>query len=83
MQRAKDYFKYKISEKKVSGGKRFFVVENACTKRLNKAYKKTAPELPILAALKSVVFIDMNTYIFTEGRNVKTYLKENDAVAFR
>ena len=52
-------------------------------KTYTKHTKKHTPELPILAALKSVVFIDMNTYIFTEGRNVKTYLKENDAVAFR
>ena len=28
-----------------------------------------------------VVFIDMDTYILTEGRNFKTFLKENESVA--
>ena len=28
-----------------------------------------------------VVFIDMNTYILTKGRNFKTFLKENYAIA--
>ena len=28
-----------------------------------------------------VAFIDMNTYILTEGRNFKTFLKENDATS--
>ena len=45
-----------------------------------------APEFLILAALKLtsseiVVFIDMSTYILTEGRNFKTSLKENYTVA--
>ena len=39
-------------------------------------------EFPILSTLKLyscvlVVFIDMNTYILAEGRNFKTFLKEN------
>ena len=28
-----------------------------------------------------VVFVDMNTCIFIEGRNLKTFLKENYAIA--
>ena len=43
-------------------------------------------EFPILSALKLplcelVVFIDMETYILTEGRHFKTFLKENYAIA--
>ena len=44
------------------------------------------PEFPILSALKLptyglVVFIDMNTYILTEGRSFRTFLEENYAIA--
>ena len=28
-----------------------------------------------------VIFIDMTTYILTEGKNFKTFLKENNAIA--
>ena len=51
----------------------------------NKAYKKNCvPEFPILLALKyylHVYFTGMNMYILTEGRNFKTLLKENYAIA--
>ena len=48
--------------------------------------KNCVSEFPVLSALKSpssrlVVFIDMNTNILTEGRNFKTFLKENYAIA--
>ena len=44
------------------------------------------PDFLILSALKLtsyelMVFIDMNFYILTEGRNFKAFLKENYAVA--
>ena len=44
--------------------------------------KNCVPEFPILSALKLprcglVVFIDMNTYILKEDRNLVTVLKEN------
>ena len=48
--------------------------------------KNCVSKFPVLSALKSpscrlVVFIDMNTNILTEGRNFKTFLKENYAIA--
>ena len=54
-------------------------------KVLTRYKKDCTPENPILSVLKLrsyglVVFIDMNTYILTEGRNFKTFLKENYAV---
>ena len=50
------------------------------------AEKNCAPEFLILSALKLsscelVVFVDMNTYILTEDRNFKTFLKANYATA--
>ena len=48
--------------------------------------KNCPPEFLIFSALELpscglVVFIDMNIYILIEGRNFKTFLKENYAVA--
>ena len=48
--------------------------------------KNFESEFPVLSVLKLpsyglVVFTDMNTYILTEGRDFKTFLKENYAVA--
>ena len=48
--------------------------------------KKFVWEFPVPSALKIslcglVVFIDMNMYILREGRNFKTFLKENYAIA--
>ena len=57
-----------------------------CTKGLHKPIQKSCvPEFPILSAHKLslfglVVFIDINTYILTEGRNFKRFLKENYAI---
>ena len=50
--------------------------------------KNCAPELLILSALKLpscglVVFIDMDTFILTEGRNFRNFSKENYANAWR
>ena len=44
--------------------------------------KKSVSNFPIFSALKLpsyelAVFIDMNMYILKEGRNFKTFLKEN------
>ena len=44
------------------------------------------PEFTIVSALELpsyglVVFIDMNMYILAEGKNLKTFLKENYATA--
>ena len=49
--------------------------------------KNCAPEFPILLALKLpscglVVFIDLNTYILTKGRDFIMFLKENYAIAW-
>ena len=48
--------------------------------------KSCVSEFPIPSMLKlslreQVVFINMNTYILTEGRKFKTFLKENYATA--
>ena len=48
--------------------------------------KNCSPEFLILSALKLprcglVVFVDMNTYILTEGTNFKTFLKEKYPIA--
>ena len=48
--------------------------------------KRYVPEFPILSAHKLlscrlVVFNDFNTYILTEGRDFKTFVKENYAIA--
>ena len=48
-------------------------------------HKNCVPEFLILSALKlpscvPVVLIDLNTCILTEGRNFKTFLKENYAI---
>ena len=53
------------------------------TQSLNKTHKKLCTL--ILSALKLhswelLVFIDMNNYTFIEGRNFKTFLKENYAI---
>ena len=47
--------------------------------------KNCAPEFPIFSALKLhscdlVVFINMNAYLLTEDKNLKTFLKENYSV---
>ena len=61
------------------------------TKSLNKAQKKAVhknfktfekvvnQKLPLRGLL---VFIDISTYILTESRSLKTFLKENYAVTF-
>ena len=77
--------------KKVSQGARFFTVVLACTKRLNKVYRKIVYKnfqffQPLISnsftfICELVVFIDINTYILTEGTNFKTLLKENYAIA--
>ena len=50
---------------------------------------ETIPRLSHLKKIKGmkstcglVIFIDMNTYILTKGRNFKTFLKKNYAIAF-
>ena len=48
--------------------------------------KSCLPEFSILLTLnlplyELVVFVDMDTYILTENRNFKTFLKENYAIA--
>ena len=58
--------------------------------RANKAFKQgiqknCVQEFPIISTLELpscglVVFVDMNTYILTENRNFKTFLKKNYAV---
>ena len=59
---------------------------HACTKSLKQGkHKNCIPKFPILSAheLPSrglVVFKDMNTYLCTEGWNLKTFLKEYHAV---
>ena len=61
---------FMISEK-ISQDACFFTVVHACTKSLNKAYRKCG----------LVVFIDEHGYILREGgRSFKTFLKENYAV---
>ena len=49
-------------------------------------HKNCALKLLIFSPLKLpscglVVYVDMNTNKFTEGRNFKTFLKENNAIA--
>ena len=68
-------------------GVHFFAVAHVCTKSLNKACKKSVFQnfqlaQPLhLPTYELVVFVDMNTYILTIGRNFKTFLKENYVIA--
>ena len=63
------------------------LIKKALKKKKKKKKKKNcAPEFLIPLAFKLpsyglVVFIDMNTFVFTEDRNFKTFLKENYATA--
>ena len=80
-------FVSRFLKKKVSQGVHFFAVAHVCTKSLNKAYKKSVFQnfqlaQPLhLPTYELVVFVDMNTYILTIGRNFKTFLKENYVIA--
>ena len=91
---AKTHFRYPHFSssflKKVSRDARLFTVVLASAK-LQKSQqglqKNCVPEFPMLSAHKLpscglVVFIDMNTYIVTEGRSFKAFLKENYAVVW-
>ena len=91
MEKTKVHFRcmiwFIISEKKYPRGANFFAVVHASTKTLKQGIQNNcAPEFPILSALKLrpcglVVFMDMNTYILTEGSDFKTFLRENYAIA--
>ena len=68
-------------------GVHFFAVAHVCMESLNKACKKSVFQnfqlaQPLhLPSNELVVFVDMTTYILTVGRNFKTFLKENYAIA--
>ena len=68
--------------KKVIESACFFVVPAWHLKSQQGTQKNCAPEFLILSALKLtpyglVVFVNMKIYILTEGKNFKTFLKEN------
>ena len=82
LQIAKAHFRYMISR-----GARFFTVYAWHLKSQQVGTQKNCEtELLILSVLKlplhgQIVFIDINTFILTEGWNFKKFLKENYAVA--
>ena len=71
----------------MSQGVHFFAVAHVCMKSLKEAYKKSVFQnfqlaQPLhLPSYELVVFVDMTMYILTVGRNFKTFLKENYAIA--
>ena len=78
---------FMISEKSIS---RYMFLHRdwwTCTRKVSSRHiKNCLPEFTIILVLKLssyglVVFVDMNTYILKEGRNLKTFLTENYAIA--
>ena len=71
-----------LKKEKVSQDARFFMVNMWHLKSQQGTQKRASSEFLILLALQLascglVVFINMSTYILTEGINFKIFLKEN------